>query len=270
VSALYDAVLQRPDDLQLRHVLADALQEAQDPRGEFIALQLAREHTGERASLRERELLAECGERWLGRLAGLVHQVRFERGFPHHVQLRRETELPAVVERLEEWATIGSVDCRNLDERIETRLLGAPTFRALRDVSGLSMQALTAIARSRGPMPWRHLAVRVHPALDALLRCPLPALTSLQCFDALSPQGLETLVGSTLGRQLTALSFRLASPSDLALVLTTVLASSLQTVKGISSGGEFALEVDARTLRAPKAFFEHHRITLPGLNVVVT
>ena len=48
-----EAVLQNPADLSLRAVLADALLEAGDPRGEFIALQL-RAETGELPSTDER------------------------------------------------------------------------------------------------------------------------------------------------------------------------------------------------------------------------
>ncbi len=55
IDALVREVIEHPDDIAARSVLADAWQQAGDPRGELIALQLHRK--GRRASARERELL---------------------------------------------------------------------------------------------------------------------------------------------------------------------------------------------------------------------
>jgi uncharacterized protein (TIGR02996 family) len=78
------ASLAEPDDLALRRVLADALQEAGDPRGELIALQLAiADGTADRrAPARVEELLAAHLDRWIGVLPNVMPaSARFVRGF---------------------------------------------------------------------------------------------------------------------------------------------------------------------------------------------
>ncbi len=83
--ALLAAIYANPDDDTPRLVYADALQDRGDPRGELIAVQIARargESTPERTA-REKALLAEFKTRWLGTLASKVKKTsaRFERGF---------------------------------------------------------------------------------------------------------------------------------------------------------------------------------------------
>jgi uncharacterized protein (TIGR02996 family) len=270
-SALFEAVRLHPADMRLRGVLADALIESGDPRGEFIALQLARHSSGERATPREGSLLAEHRDAWLGRLAGLVHQPRFERGFLHAAQVRRETALPATVERFDEWATVGNLDVRFLPEALEVRLLGAPSMRSLREVSGLSLAGLSAISKARGALPWRALSLQGGGVgLAALLRCPLPLLTSLTFFDQLPAPRLRELLESALGRQLTHLAFKVANPVELPELLTLALRSTLETMRASSTGGELTFEVAQKTLRAPRKLVDAHPLELPWLTVVVS
>lgn len=66
-------VYDRPEDDAVRLVYADALIEAGDPRGEFIVRQLRGDPAG--------DLVARYGRRWLGELAPLLAEYRFERGF---------------------------------------------------------------------------------------------------------------------------------------------------------------------------------------------
>ena len=109
VSALYAAHAANPSDLAAREVLADALQLSGDPRGEFIALQLAisRGVADGATTRRAARLLAEYGNRWTGPLPGIdPGSVRFERGFlvalcssAGHGTLSRSLDLL-------EWATI--------------------------------------------------------------------------------------------------------------------------------------------------------------------
>src|SRR5579884_547350 len=92
-----DAVAEQPDDLDLRLIYADWLDEHGDPRGAFIRVQIDLERLPEddpsRPALeaREAELLAKHGPRWLGRLAGLAPSAlidyRFRRGLLEHVEL---------------------------------------------------------------------------------------------------------------------------------------------------------------------------------------
>lgn len=89
---LFDAVVSSPADDGPRQVLADALAERGDPRGEFIALQLlaARGLATAEQRAREKVLFDGLWRKWLdevpglGRSATLVEGggVRFRRGFP--------------------------------------------------------------------------------------------------------------------------------------------------------------------------------------------
>lgn len=87
---LYEAVLARPADDAPRLVLADALTEAGDPRGELIVVECMLAHRGlppsERAQLRRRAaaLRSELGARWADKVAGLGHW-QMRRGFVDEV-----------------------------------------------------------------------------------------------------------------------------------------------------------------------------------------
>jgi uncharacterized protein (TIGR02996 family) len=87
--AFLQAIIEAPDDEGLRLVYADWLEEQGRPeRAEFIRVQcrLARlpARHPQRARLREREkkLLAEGQQEWLGQLHGLTGQWEFRDGFP--------------------------------------------------------------------------------------------------------------------------------------------------------------------------------------------
>jgi uncharacterized protein (TIGR02996 family) len=77
---LLAAVHAAPDDDAPRRVYADALTERGDPQGELITLQcLATRDAAQQA--REAELIAAYGTKWLGALAPVIANARFERGF---------------------------------------------------------------------------------------------------------------------------------------------------------------------------------------------
>lgn len=102
------------DDLP-RLVLADLLTEAENPRGEFIALQLSRAAAGvgpEAAHHRESQLLRAHRAEWLGPLDRIISKPVFERGFLTRGDLGRKVPnvRPAIgdarwrtVERLHVW-----------------------------------------------------------------------------------------------------------------------------------------------------------------------
>ena len=73
---LLAAVYAAPEDDAPRFVYADYLQERGDPRGQFIALQLAGKDVERQAAL-----IAEHGPSWIGDLPIAPHSVRWERGF---------------------------------------------------------------------------------------------------------------------------------------------------------------------------------------------
>jgi uncharacterized protein (TIGR02996 family) len=85
------AVLEDPDDDGVRLVYADWLEERGEPRAEFIRADcaLARLRAGDprRPALegRRRQLLAEHGDAWLGRLRDLAYGWAFRRGFVEEV-----------------------------------------------------------------------------------------------------------------------------------------------------------------------------------------
>jgi len=84
--------LEHPDDLGACLVLADALQEAGDPRGELILLQHLDETTGltREQRRREKELLKQHRDRLLGPLARVLTKgnLVFKRGFVHACEVK--------------------------------------------------------------------------------------------------------------------------------------------------------------------------------------
>ncbi len=106
IEALFDAVYADPANLDARAVLADALLNRDDPRGELIALQLAldgssttRQYRGRTYSptrdrddsqVRQDELLAEHANAWLGPWVAAICTVQWKNGFPHAVSLDRK------------------------------------------------------------------------------------------------------------------------------------------------------------------------------------
>ena len=85
------AIIEEPDDVGLRLIYADWLEERGDPRGEFIRVQCQLEEIDEydprfkELKARERELLAAHEHEWLGELDGRVSKWIFRRGFVEHV-----------------------------------------------------------------------------------------------------------------------------------------------------------------------------------------
>lgn len=95
-----------------RQVLADWLTERGDPRGELVALQLARvtRSVDATAMRRERALLAEHGRAWLGPLEPVIVSnafLLFERGFVRRCEVawRRLAALPPLMTH-PAWSTV--------------------------------------------------------------------------------------------------------------------------------------------------------------------
>jgi len=112
---LLEAVLADPGDDGTRAVLADHLQEAGDPRGELIALQLAHAAGGgDPASLeRERQLIRRHRAESLGPLREVLEPERcvLERGFLSQAWLRRGVPAEAVQEVVGSpwWSTVRAI-----------------------------------------------------------------------------------------------------------------------------------------------------------------
>jgi uncharacterized protein (TIGR02996 family) len=89
LTALFEMVYAAPHADEPREVLADALQEVGDVRGEFIALQL-REHRGDTSvevHQRAQQLLAKNANAWLGPLRPIVYRAEMRRGFLSRIEL---------------------------------------------------------------------------------------------------------------------------------------------------------------------------------------
>jgi uncharacterized protein (TIGR02996 family) len=120
---LLDAIRDQPDDDEARSVYADHLLERGDPRGEFIALQLARHHDGGEPTDRERQLVDRHGASWIGPVAAALEMARFERGFLAACEVRYEA---AVDPGDPVWRTVEDLTCA------DTELARDPNLRALR------------------------------------------------------------------------------------------------------------------------------------------
>jgi uncharacterized protein (TIGR02996 family) len=108
-AALLEAVYADPDADAPRLVYADWLASLGHPRGEFISLQLARQHDGPTTD-REQTLLARYGDEWAGPLHAVTSPLGrvFERGFLAAVSI--EARLDAERIAAPEWATLRSLD----------------------------------------------------------------------------------------------------------------------------------------------------------------
>jgi uncharacterized protein (TIGR02996 family) len=225
LAALERAVFANPDDDAPRLVLADALLEAGDPRGELIALQ-CRETLDKEQRAREKELIASHGKTWLGPLAPILRaSFRFERGF------------------------LAACEVNGLKAEIIAELVGHPTWATVRELAGSPRIALDPImrslrvlefsayeARNTGlPEGWRDLLVDVPrtitslrfrprteepPQLAALRECKaLAALTSLTIFGA-PEEAANALIDAPILARLDHLGFSFdRTPTPLARVL---------------------------------------------------
>jgi uncharacterized protein (TIGR02996 family) len=113
-----------PRDDGPRHVLADWLTERNDPRGELIALQLARSRRpGDAAAMRrERALLDQNGRAWMGPLEPVVVSssfVAFERGFLSRCEVawRRLGAMPQLMTH-PAWSTVREYRVASEGERL--------------------------------------------------------------------------------------------------------------------------------------------------------
>jgi len=162
-----------PDDDGARQVVADALLDQGDPRGEWIALDLARGALDREGRARHRELgTREQLAAWAQPLSSAGH-VTFERGFPHAIRLFRNAQalLGAAA-----FATIRRVDGIDKLGARARELLEHPMARHVRDVRDVSQDQLATLIAT--PRAWTSLhAIGPLPAL-----ANLPALRELSLF----------------------------------------------------------------------------------------
>ena len=151
IAALFAQHVASPGDLGLRGVLADALQDAGDPRGEFIALQIAIADGTADAKARKRAsaLLAAHIDEWTGPLPDVERASRrFERGFLVALRCAARPALAASFER-PEWATVEELDIDGRGCDLRGLLRRMPLLRTL----SCSSDDVLEHIESSGPHP---------------------------------------------------------------------------------------------------------------------
>jgi uncharacterized protein (TIGR02996 family) len=162
-SALWAAVAATPDEDEPRAVLADALQERGDPRGELIAIQLreARGEATDEAIARAAALVKEHGKEWLGALRPIVYRAEFLRGTMARVEL-------AGAWSSAKWKQLAQDPAWGLVEEVEVGYANAKIFAML-----LATPALRANLRA--------VEIDSTPVWEAVVASPLPRLRRLRC-----------------------------------------------------------------------------------------
>ena len=163
VEALYRAVFAAPADDGPRLVLADALQEQGDPRGEFISLQLQTPRS-QRSDRRMQKLLDRHRTQFLRRLHSAVmpdENQRWERGFLTEASVVLHGDLVDAPD----WATL---------RKLEVLFSGTPPvelasrhFRSLKDVARAPLQAVPVLFGADHPLGLESVALQGPPDLSS-------------------------------------------------------------------------------------------------------
>jgi len=170
IGELYRQVYEHPDDDAIRHVLADALIAAGDPRGELIQLQLQPDSDHE---LRAMRLLQRHGLTWLGELRHAVVPIAYERGFLAACRVTDPTDL---CDR-DEWSTVHTIEL-SCPDTFELH----PVMRSLRVLERAQRGVLERLLAQ----PFRRLdTMTLHCAFDGeligvLARLPHDTLTAIR------------------------------------------------------------------------------------------
>jgi hypothetical protein len=164
IDDLWRECVARLDDDEPRHILADALQAEDDPRGELMMLQLMPADPDSAPARRERirELVKRWRGPWLGRLDNIARGASWERGFL--------TRLEESDHENDAWTQPGSYDreLSTLQEVIPSTWKHTSSGRELREYTSLitdpRMVSLRSIGAhlgllSRLTQPLRHVAL---------------------------------------------------------------------------------------------------------------
>jgi uncharacterized protein (TIGR02996 family) len=211
-----------PHDDEPRLRLAELLEDQDDPRGEFIRLQCCLETLSVHNPLRlefetrERELLADNEDAWLGPLAGVVDWALFRRGFVEEIAISAKAFL-AQADRILEGGPIREVHFRGAERKMP-ELAACPalsrvTFLDLSDnyirdigvktlVTSLHLTSLEGL--NLGTTGIGDQAVRAIAAASTL-----PSLRELYlCGNRVSRRGVKALARSPLFDRLDLCSLR--------------------------------------------------------------
>lgn len=162
-----------PHDLAARAVYGDWLAEQADPRGELIALQLARgvyndgfdrfRHRDRHGSQRERTLLRTHQSVWSGPLGALLSDITFELGFPYRGTIAPKVSLSALA--IPEVATLAHLVLRDPGN---VEVLARRPFHGLRWVSGLTWRSFATLATARDVPAIRAARLHMYSGDEAL------------------------------------------------------------------------------------------------------
>ena len=163
IEALYRAVFAGPADDAPRLVLADALQEQGDPRGEFISLQLQTPRS-QRSDRRMQKLLDRHRTQFLRRLQSAVMpdgSQRWERGFLTEASVVLHGDLVDAPD----WATLRKLEV--LFAGTPPVELASPHFRSLKDVALAPLEAVPVLFGADHPLGVESVALQGPPDLSS-------------------------------------------------------------------------------------------------------
>jgi uncharacterized protein (TIGR02996 family) len=205
--ALMVAVLENLEDDSARLVLADALIEANDPRGELITLQMGQ--TTPAAKKRAAEIIKTSRKALLGPLDPILTKAEFEKGFLTRAALRGGTAA-ALAHAIKAtaghplWSTV-----RHLEGPGDAAISGHRIMRSLRSLwrSDLPLAKLAA-------MPLEAVGIsNVRMPIDWLDEKSFASLHELDAY-ALDPELGRAVVGSPVARRVEKLTLRVEVDND--------------------------------------------------------
>lgn len=180
IAELYQAVWKSPDDAGARGVLADALIDAGNLRGEFINLQMIEPEARVRGhKRREEELLRGHIKKWLGAIEPVVERTsaEFEGGFLARVRIPwGVTDLSRFI-GFDEWKTVIEIDVRNLSGGGRAQEVLFDDLPRLRSIKGV--RARHVVGRSFPRLEHLDVYEPIADDIDRLNRGDLPALEQL-------------------------------------------------------------------------------------------
>ncbi len=194
---LLRAILDHPDDDRARLVYADALQEAGDPRGEFIALSLAE---GKEAAKRAKELLDAHRQKSWQNFGAKGARFTWDRGFVHEVGCKAR-ELAAAGPLMFEVEPIQSLAIYGYGDGQMAKILRFP-LRISRLSLGVEPEDSEALAKAKtlGNVTWLQLSGFGNRSAKIL--GPSKAMPKLEYFSAslgnLNAEGMAALANGPL------------------------------------------------------------------------
>lgn len=287
-SPLFEAVHAAPDDLDRRQVLADALLEDGDARGEFLAIQIERaRRNSTRIGAREKELLTQYGPTWLGPLAPHFKSTRFERGFLIGGELNA-VELTPQARADRAWALVEWLDTSRAGASMLELTRMCPRLRALtgtdigrfleaRMPTPLALVELGGAVDLEWDLEPLSAAGAVFPRLEILSLMP-------RWRSELRPQHVAQLYVSPFGRQLNRLKvhLKLVETYEEGVAVHDLVAAVLASGRGHFEleFEELHLSVDVEARQAhlhcesppPRPFFLPHfrSVQLSGVETAIS